>query len=162
MRYSKTFLIFVLVLVAGAFYSLRVFSKDKTIDNKKAVETVLIAPEKYKQTFSESVKSAEVFYDLYGKGKSNMAAGNYREAIKFFNESLKHVGIIIEKDMVYGKLAEIYRFQGNLEQELKYMEAVLATIPKDAPPSKLRDQDYQRVAELRQLLAAKEKQNGVQ
>ena len=66
--------------------------------------------------------------------------------------------IIIERDMVYMRLAEVYRAQGNLEQELKYLEAILSSIPKDAPPSDIRDRNQKRVTELRQLLAAKETQ----
>ena len=57
--------------------------------------------------------------------------------------------------MVYHELAKIYQLQGDLEQELKCLEAILNSIPKNATASELKDKDYQRAAELRQLLAAK-------
>jgi len=115
----------------------------------------LIGLKENNKTFGESVKSAKGFYDLYRQALNKMELKDYETAIKLLNESLPYVGIIIERDMVYTSLAEVYRAQGNLEQELKYLEAVLSSIPKDAPPSDVRDKNYKRVTELRQLLAKK-------
>lgn len=149
----------ILILLAGivivAFYARKTFSDGRLENNKDQVNAVLITPTKYDKTFGASVKNAKVFYDFFDEALEKIESKKYDAAIRILNDSLPHVGIIVERNMVYHELAKIYQLQGDLEQELKCLEAILNSIPKNAPASELKDKDYQRAAELRQLLAAK-------
>ena len=115
------------------------------VSKKKTVDTVFLGPQEYKATFDESVKGAGQFYDLYGRARDRAKAGDYDNAIKLLNDSLSYVGDGLEKGMVYKKLAEIYRAQGNLEKELFYIEE----FPKYSMNKELNEEAKLRTAELR-------------
>lgn len=120
--------------------------------NQKQSGIVFIAPEKYKTTFEQSADSGKLFYDLYGKAKESIKTNDYESAIMYLNRSLEYVGMGLEKGMVYSKLAEIYKTQGNLEKELFYVQQ----IPQYTLNEKINEEAKHRVAEIRSLLARKE------
>lgn len=124
------------------------YIKQKT---SKTREVVFLGPKEYGQTFGESVKSAKSFYDLFNKALDASNSGNQETAIKLLNESLPHVGIGIEKGMVYKKLAEIYRGQGNLEKELFYVQEW----PKYSMNQQINEEAKFRATEIHSFLAAK-------
>lgn len=145
MKKINTIVGFALVLViVVAFFWIKGQNKNQTVD------TVFLGAKEYKSTFQESTKSAKSFYDLFNKGLEASNSGDQQTAIKLLNECLPYVGIGLEKGMVYKKLAEIYRTQGNLEKELFYIEEW----PKYSMNKELNEEATLRAAELRQLLAA--------
>ena len=144
-----------IILVAFALTLAFVFLIRKTtITNRRGNGSVFIAPGKYKATFDKSIESGDKFYNLYGKARESISAGHYEDAIKFLNESESYVGDGLEKGMVYKKLAEIYRKQGNLEKELYYVEEW----PKYSMNQQINEEAKSRAAEIRRILQ-NQKQN---
>jgi tetratricopeptide (TPR) repeat protein len=122
---------------------------------KKEADVVFVGPKEYKPTFDQSVANAKSFYDLYGKARESIKVGDYEMAIKLLNDSLPHVGIGIEKGMVYRELTEIYRDLGNLNKELKYIELLPKYTMNDT--EKLRC--AQRAEEIRSIMENPEEKN---
>ena len=120
---------------------------------KHVVNAVFIGPEKYKSSFEQSMTIGRQFYDLYGKARESIKINDYDSAIAYLNESLQYVGIGLEKGMVYSKLAEIYRVQGNLERELFYIDQV----PKYTLNEQINEEAKRRAAEIRTQLVAESK-----
>lgn len=144
---SVTIILSLLVLSVLIFISMRGF-----FPNKKQSGIIVFVPEKYKTTFEQSADSGKLFYDLYGKAKKSVKTNDYESAIKYLNRSLEYVGMGLEKGMVYSKLAEIYKTQGDLEKELFYVQQ----IPQYTLNEKINEEAKLRAAEIRSLLAAKE------
>src|SRR3989338_3772790 len=115
----------VFVVITGALiYPLKRFFSLPANAKDESAQTVFIGPKEANKVFGESAENAKGFYDLYRRALNKMDAKDYKTAIKLLNESLPHVGIIVEKSMVYSTLAEIYRNQGKFQDELKYIQAV--------------------------------------
>lgn len=91
------------------------------------------------------------FYSIYDKAVENISNRNYEEAIVQLNQSLKYIGIGLEKGMVYKRLAEIYKIKGDLKQELFYVEQW----PKYSMNAQLNEEASRRAVEIRQILATK-------
>lgn len=149
-KMKKYIIVFIVVLIA-ILVSLNLIKRFSVISKKAPVDAVFLGPKEYKATFNESMGSAREFYDLYGKARDSAKVGDYDTAIKLLNESLPHIGIGLERGMVYKKLAEIYQTQGNLEKELYYVKE----FPKYSMNAQLNEEASRRAAEIRQLLAIK-------
>lgn len=128
-----------------------VIGAKKTVKSiSPSTDAVFVGPEKYASKFEESVGSAKAFSDLFGEALKNIDAKNYNAAISNLNDSLKYVGIGTEISMVYRKLVEIYKIQGNLEKELYYLEQ----IPKYTMSDRIKKECNDRAQEIRRQLAA--------
>lgn len=148
---KKYIFILIVVFVIAIPVSLVLIKRFSAVPKKGTVDTVFLGPKEYKVTFDESAGSAKEFYDLYGKARDSVEVGDYDTAIKLLNESLSHIGIGLERGMVYKKLAEIYRAQGNLEKELYYIEE----LPKYSMNQQFNEELKLRATEIHKLLSAK-------
>ncbi len=92
-------------------------------------------------TFSQSTKSAKLFYEWFRKAHESIIDGDYDQAIHYLEASLPHAGMALEESMVYDDLIGIYRDMGDYENELKYIQK------QTMPP------DPERIQQLRILLS---------
>ena len=110
----------VVMAIGGLFYFLMVFSNGPK--EGQIVDTVFIGSKKEASTFDDLVKAAKPFYNLFNQALQASNLGDNETAIRLLNESLLFVALGPEKAMVYRKLSEIYKAQGNLEKELFCVE----------------------------------------
>lgn len=148
---------FFILAVFVCFIPWKQFAK-RPLVKETTVDTVFLGPKGHQAAFEQSAASGRDFYDLNGKAGDSIKAGDYQNAIKLLNESLPHVGIGIEKGMVYKKLAEIYRDLGDMENELKYLEL----LPKYVMNQDVKNRVAMRVEEIRSILANAETSNGTE
>lgn len=139
-----------IVVLVGSYWVIKINLLGKQA-KKEPVDVVFLGNKKYKETFTQAVKSGKVFSDLFGAGLNSKKAGDYDTAVKLFNECLPHAALGPEVAMVYKQLSEIYRTQGNLEKELFYLEQ----IPKYTMSDRIKQESAARAAEIRAQLTSK-------
>ncbi|OGX04342.1 MAG: hypothetical protein A3G87_04050 [Omnitrophica bacterium RIFCSPLOWO2_12_FULL_50_11] len=127
----------------------------KKIENNGAVDMVFVGPEKYHNSFAESLRRAEDSAKPFREAGRLMETGRYDEALKALDESLQNSSRRIEKLMVYDRMQIIYNKQGKLQKELEAIESWFANASEKANNPEFE----RRAAEIRPLLAAKSKAN---
>lgn len=149
MKKLKVIVSVLILMITVALFLIKGQKKNQPVD------TVFLGPKEYKTTFQESANSAKPFFDLFNKALEASNSGDQETAIKLLNQSISYANYGLAKGMVYKKLAEIHRAQGNLGKELFYVEEW----PKYSMNQQLNEEAKRRAAEIRSLLAAKNQAN---
>lgn len=150
----------VFLICVGGLFMFYFFLKPKLISVKKienngTVDVVFVGPEKYHNSFAESLRRAQDSAKPFHEAGDLMEAGRYDEALEALDESLQKSTRRIEKLMVYDRMQKVYQKMGSKEKELWALEKEIEYTREGPGRQELR----QRAAEIRQLLAAKNETN---
>jgi tetratricopeptide (TPR) repeat protein len=137
----------IIIMTVSIIAAIALLNKQKSYYGAKA-NAVQVLPRTERPQLA--VDGRDPFYGIYDRAIASINVGNYDEAITLLNQALEHIGMGLEKGMVYKRLAEIYKVKGDLNKELYYAEE----FPKYSMNKELNQQFLQRAAEIRQILAS--------
>ena len=143
-------IVVIIIILCGAAY---VYSASTSSSQPIKVDALIIAPDKYNDTFNKSATDAKAFYDSFRMALELSKNGEYATAIRALNECLPNAAFKGEKAMVYEALADIHRDMGNLEMELQNVKLHA----ENTRNNKVKEEAMARASEIRRLIAERNK-----